>query len=296
MAKITEAYMPYLGHRTYYRIVGEKSNNNKKPLLLLHGGPGSTHNYFEVLDRLADEDSRQIIMYDQIGCGNSFVEGKPELWTKETWVGELKDLRKHLGLDEVHILGQSWGGMLSIIYACDHKPEGVKSYILSSTLPCNELWEREQKRRIKFLPDDVREAIEKAVENSDYTSKEYEEAVDVFMRRHCYNELTENSPECLKRKKKAGTEAYIEAWGPNEFTPIGTLKDYDYRDKLRDVTTPCLIVNGMEDLCSPYIAKAMYDLIPNASWELFEYSKHMCFVDENDKYVAMLKEWLAKND
>ena len=80
MAKITEAYMPYLGHQTYYRIVGERSNN-KKPLLLLHGGPGSTHNYFEVLDRLADEDQRQIIMYDQIGCGNSFLAGRPELWT-----------------------------------------------------------------------------------------------------------------------------------------------------------------------------------------------------------------------
>ena len=277
MAKITEAYMPYLGHQTYYRIVGERSNN-KKPLLLLHGGPGSTHNYFEVLDRLADEDQRQVIMYDQIGCGNSFLDGRPELWTKETWVEELKQLRKHLGLDEVHILGQSWGGMLAIIYACDHNPEGVKSYILSSTLPYNEIWEREQKRRIKLMPQHMQEAI------------------DEFMSRHCSDPITKDSPECLTRKKKAGTEAYIAAWGPNEFTPIGSLKDYNYVDKLKDVSTPCLIANGMEDLCSPFIAKIMYDLIPNAEWELFEYSKHMCFVDENDKYVDMLKQWLAKND
>ena len=142
MAQIQEGRMPYLGYETYYRIVGE-NKGNKKPLLLLHGGPGSTHNYFEVLDDLADKDGRQLIMYDQLGCGNSYLDGHPDLWTKETWLNELIALRKHLGLDEVHILGQSWGGMLAIIYECECKPEGVASYILSSTLPYNAIWESE---------------------------------------------------------------------------------------------------------------------------------------------------------
>ena len=80
--------MPFLGHRTYYRIVGE-STAGRAPLLLLHGGPGSTHNYFEVLDRIAGETGRQVISYDQIGCGNSYLDGHPELWTQETWINEL---------------------------------------------------------------------------------------------------------------------------------------------------------------------------------------------------------------
>ena len=96
--KITEGYMPYLGHKTYYRVVGE-CTGNKKPLVLLHGGPGSTHNYFEVLDRLAEEDGRQLVMYDQIGCGESYLDGHPELWNAKTWINELIELRKHLGLD-----------------------------------------------------------------------------------------------------------------------------------------------------------------------------------------------------
>ena len=66
--KIEEGYMPFLGYKTYYRIVGTASKD-KMPLLLLHGGPGSTHNYFEVLDRVAEETGRQVISYDQIGCG-----------------------------------------------------------------------------------------------------------------------------------------------------------------------------------------------------------------------------------
>ena len=97
--KISEGYMPFMGHHTYYRTVGERTD--KAPLILMHGGPGSTHNYFEVLDRVAEEDGRMLVMYDQIGCGNSYVDGRPELWKAETWVNELIALREHLGLDTV---------------------------------------------------------------------------------------------------------------------------------------------------------------------------------------------------
>jgi len=84
--KVTEGYMPFMGYQTYYRIVGEAKG--KAPLLLLHGGPGSTHNYFEVLDCIA-ETGRQVISYDQIGCGKSYLDGHPELWTQKTWIDEL---------------------------------------------------------------------------------------------------------------------------------------------------------------------------------------------------------------
>ena len=110
---IKEGYMPFMGYKTYYRIVG-KSDAGKYPIILLHGGPGSTHNYFEMLDRIA-ESGHAVIMYDQLGCGNSFVEGHPELWTPETWLNELCSLIDHLHIDRFHLLGQSWGGMLAII-------------------------------------------------------------------------------------------------------------------------------------------------------------------------------------
>ena len=295
MAKIREGYMPYLGHQTYYRIVGERKGD-KKPLLLLHGGPGSTHNYFEVLDKIADLDGRQLVMYDQIGCGNSYLDGCPELWTKETWLNELVELRRQLELDEVHLLGQSWGGMMSIIYECDYKPEGVRSYVLSSTLPYNKIWETEQKRRVAFLPEDMQEAIAEAERTENYSGEAYERAIGEFMRRYCFGPFDENAPECLTREKKAGSEAYIYGWGPNEFTPTGSLRDYDYMEKLKGFRRPCLIIDGEEDLCSPYIAKLMFDAIPNAKWELFPYSRHMCFVEEPEKYNRILIDWLNEND
>lgn len=293
--EIREGYMPFLEYKTYYRVVG-KNTGNKKPLVLLHGGPGSTHNYFEVLDRIAEEDGRQLVMYDQIGCGNSYVENRPDLWNSKVWIEELIELRKHLGLDEIHLLGQSWGGMQTLEYVCNYKPEGLKSIILSSTLPASWLWAEEAQRMIAQMPQDMQDAIKKATESGDYSSPEYQAAEAEYMRQHCAGEVTENDPECLRRPKKAGRESYVVGWGPNEFTPLGTLKDYDVINQLGNIEEPALIINGGNDLCTPYVAKFMYDRIPNSEWELFRTCRHMCFVEDNDHYVEVLKKWMNKND
>jgi len=292
--KIAEGYMPFLEYKTYYRIVGENTGN-KKPLVLLHGGPGSTHNYFEVLDKIAEE-GRTLIMYDQLGCGLSAIPSRPDLWKAETWIDELIELRKHLGLDEIHLLGQSWGGMQAIQYACQYKPSGIKSYILSSTLPSASLWEREQRRRISYMPVEMQEAIAKAEATGDYSSKEYREAEEEFMIRHCAGEVAPDAPECLKRERVRGEEAYLTAWGQNEFTPSGTLKSFEFTEELGSIQEPCLIISGVKDLSTPLIAKTMYDRIPDSEWELFEFSRHMPFVEETEKYISVLTKWINKHD
>ncbi|MCI9490516.1 MAG: proline iminopeptidase-family hydrolase [Dorea sp.] len=293
--EIREGYMPFLEYKTYYRIVGKKTGN-KKQLVLLHGGPGSTHNYFEVLDRLAEEDGRELIMYDQIGCGESYVADRPDLWNAKTWADELAALREHLGLSEIHLLGQSWGGMLLLDYVCNYKPEGLKSLILSSTLPASWMWGIEQHRMIKELPQKMQDAIEKATSSNDYSDPAYQEAEAEYMLRHAAGPVTEESPECLRRPVQKGGEAYVTGWGPNEYTPMGTLKDYDVTEQLKDIKEPALVINGGNDLCTPYIAKYMYDRIPNSRWELFRTCRHMCFVEDNDRYVELMKEWLNEND
>lgn len=296
MAKITEGYMPYLGYQTYYRIVGERKNNGKAPLICLHGGPGSTHNYYEVLDNVADEDDRMIVMYDQIGCGNSYLDGHPELWNQKVWLDELEALREHLGLDECHIIGQSWGGMMQIAYALDYKPQGVKSFIISSGHPSSSLWEREGLRRIKMMPQDMQDAINHALETGDFTGEAYNAAVAEYMDRYCTYWLGEDVPECCKRPKKSGSEAYVEGWGPNEFAPTGTLRDFEYIDRLHEIEIPSLICSGISDLCSPLVAKTMADRIPNSKWILWERARHTCFVDRHDDYCVELINWMNKYD
>lgn len=284
--------MPFMGHETYYRIVGEKTD--KAPLLLIHGGPGSTHNYFEVLDSLAETTQRQIISYDQIGCGESYLDGHKELWNLKTWIDELVALRKYLHLDKVHLLGQSWGGMLIIAYLIECKPEGIESVILSSTLPSSALWSHEQQRLISFMPDDEQKAIAKAVETGNFDDPAYLKANDHYTVLHA-DEITDSTPECFRRKKRFGTESYIAAWGPNEYTPTGTLKDFDYIDRLHEIKQRALIISGTNDECTPLIAKTMFDRIPNAKWELLDGARHMTFIDQTDKYKTILTEWLCQN-
>ncbi len=287
--KVVTGKMPFMGHETFYRIVGEPSD--KAPLLLIHGGPGSTHNYFEVLDDLAATTGRQIISYDQIGCGESYVEGQPELWTLETWEDELEALRQHLGLSRLHLLGQSWGGMLIIAYLIDRRPEGVDSVILSSTLSSSSLWSHEQHRLISFMPQHEQAAIAKAVETGNYDDDAYLKANDHYTALHA-DEITKNSPECFRRKKRFGTESYIAAWGPNEYTPTGTLKDFEYTDRLKEIAQPALIISGTNDECTPLVAKTMFDRIPNARWELLDGARHMTFIDQPDNYKRILADWL----
>ena len=291
MRKITEGYMPYLNHKTYYRIV---DGGEKTPIVLIHGGPGSTHNYMELLDSITDT-GRKVISYDQIGCGNSYLDGHPELWTADTWINELISLRKYLGLKEVILLGQSWGGMLIIKYMIDRKPEGVKGIVLSSTLPSASLWAHEQHRLISFMSKEDQEAIHFAEKNNVWDRPEYIHANEVFMKLHC-SDIKDTDPECLTRKKKSGSESYLYGWGPNEYNPTGSLKDFEYIDELYQITIPTLIMSGTNDLCTPLIAKTMFDNIPMAQWELFDGARHMCFAEDNDHYCEVLSRFVRQID
>ena len=288
--KVEEGYMPFRGYQVYYRIVGERQPG-KAPIILLHGGPGSTHNYFEVLDQIA-ETGHQVIMYDQLGCGKSYVEGHPELWKTETWVDELDALRQYLHLDQVHLLGQSWGGMLALAYVYERHPQGVRTMILSSTNPSASMWVKEQHRLVKYLPEKEQKAIAKAEATGNFSDKGYQKAIAHYMELHCAAPVTEESPECLRRPKKAGTLSYIYGWGPNELNATGDLKDFEYLDKMKSIDIPTLVINGTDDLCTPAIAKAMYDSLPNAKWEMFIGSRHMPFVEDHEHYCKVLAEWL----
>ncbi|MFD1472065.1 proline iminopeptidase [Companilactobacillus mishanensis] len=293
--KITEGYMPFGEYKTYYRIVGDLKSD-LTPLLLLHGGPGSTHNYFEVFDELTEKTGRPVVMYDQLGCGKSDMPDDDNLWTADTWVSELKQLRAYLGLDKVHLLGQSWGGMLAIIYMCDHQPAGIQSLILASTLSSSKLWAQEQHRLIKFMSKQDQEAIAEAEKTNDFTKEEYKQANSTYMHQHAIGPKTDDLPEYLTRKKQTGTRSYQVAWGPNEYNPTGNLENYDYTDKLKSIKVATLVTSGTNDLCTPLIAKTMYDQLPNTKWKLFEHSRHMAFFDEKDEYLKTLNNWLEANE
>src|ERR687888_237961 len=141
-----EGYVDFRGHRTWYRVVGDRAAGNV-PLLALHGGPGSTHNYFGPLERLADQ--RPVVLYDQIGCGNSDRPTDIE-WNVGVFCDEVDAVREQLGLERIHLVGTSWGGMLALEHVLAGAT-GIVSLILSSTTANIDEWAQEQRRLLREM-------------------------------------------------------------------------------------------------------------------------------------------------
>ncbi|MCT6892587.1 MAG: proline iminopeptidase-family hydrolase [Bombilactobacillus mellifer] len=290
---IKEGYMPFHKYRTYYRIVGDK-NPKKAPLLLIHGGPGSSHNYFELLDDYANT-GRQLIMYDQVGCGKSSIPDDESIYVKETWVEELIALRKYLHLDQIHMSGQSWGGMLEMYYLTAFNPQGIKSVMINSSPSSIKLWIKEQHRLIKYLSHEDQEAIAEAERTQNFTNVKYLAANDRYMEKYCWGTPNENSPEPLRRPTN-GKKASLIAEGPNEFTENGTISDFEVTNDLKKIHVPVLITSGTDDLCTPLIAKTVYDNIPGAKWHLFANSRHLALLDQRDEFIKLMDQWLNSHD
>ena len=144
----SEGYLSFRGYRTWYRTMGDLRSG--VPLLLLHGGPGIPGgSYDQLMTELADR--WPVVRYDQIGCGRSDRPNDPSLWRVQTFVEELTALRDTLGLDRMHLLGHSWGGMLAIEYLLT-RPEGVRSLVLSSSLCSTRHWVEEARRLRSAMP------------------------------------------------------------------------------------------------------------------------------------------------
>ena len=148
--QISEGHIPFRGYRTWYRVVGDAEQPGKSPLLCLHGGPGSGHFYLEPLEALA-ETGRRVILYDQLGCGNSDVPEDLSTYTVSLYVDEVTAVRKALGLESLHILGHSWGGMLAMEYALT-QPDGLRSLILSNTGSSMPQWMAEDAVLLRKAP------------------------------------------------------------------------------------------------------------------------------------------------
>src|SRR5919201_2621021 len=176
-----EGFVDYGGHRTWYRLVGDR-DAGAVPLLALHGGPGSTHNYFAPLERLAGE--RPVVIYDQIGCGKSDRPQDIE-WSVDVFRDEVAAVREQLGLERIHLLGTSWGGMLAQEHVLSGAG-GIVSLVLSSTLANLQHWNGEQLKLKAQLPPDVIEVLDWHEAAGTYDDPEYEQAMEPYFDRHFY--------------------------------------------------------------------------------------------------------------
>jgi proline-specific peptidase len=285
-----EGYVDFRGYRTWYRHVGDLGSD-ATPLLALHGGPGSTHNYFAPLERLASE--RPVVLYDQIGCGNSDRPADIE-WNVDVFRDEVAAVREQLGLDRIHLLGTSWGGMLAQEHLLSGAT-GIVSLILSSTLANLALWNDEQLKLRAQLPPEVVEVLDRHEAAETYDDPEYENAMDVYFERHFYRG-PEPRPELDAMDRGRAPDVYRAMQGPNEWTTTGALKGWDTRDRLHEIDVPTLVIRGAYDMCTETVAAELVSRITGAREVVFEASSHTPVLEESDGYLEVVGAFLRQVD
>ena len=285
-----EGYIPVEdGYRVWYRSAGGGGAGEQIPLLLLHGGPGAPHDYLENLQALATE-TRRVIFYDQLGCGRSDQPDEPERWRIPRFVEEVGIVRRALGLERVHILGQSWGGMLAIEYALT-QPKGLVSLILSNTTSSIPLWIAEANRLRAELPPQVQATLTRHEEAGTTDSEEYQQAMLVFYNRHVLR--TQPMPDYVQRTFDNMGQVYLTMNGPSEFHVIGVIKDWDRTDRLAEIRVPTLIISGRYDESTPTINQVLQRGIPGSEWMVLENSSHLSHVEEPELYMQAVRNFLS---
>ncbi len=281
-----QGFIEVPGGPVWYRVSGTGPGI---PLLVLHGGPGGRICGYSRLDILGNE--RPIVRYDQLGSGRSGRPDDPSLWTVERFVEELHTVRQQLGLDEMHLLGHSWGGSLAAAYVLEKGTDGIASVILSSPLLSTRMWIEDANFLRSQLPEDVQRTLTEHEHAGTTDSDEYQAASDVFYERHVFGgERAESPPEC--DGAPPGRFVYETMWGPTEFHATGTLLDFDVTDRLHAIDVPVLFIAGQFDEARPETVAEFQKLVPGSKLFVILDAAHGTLSKKPNEYRSILENFL----
>jgi L-proline amide hydrolase len=281
---------------TWYRITGSP-DGDRAPLVVLHGGPGATHDYLLSIADLAGD--RAVVHYDQLGNGRSthFPERGADFWTVELFVRELHNLVDSLGIRERHhVVGQSWGGFLAQEYALT-QPRGLRSVVLADTAASFPDFVAEANKLRAELPAEVEATLRKHEKAGTTDDPEYQQACLVFYKRHLcrldpWPQEVVESFDWLERDPTV----YHTMNGPSEFHVIGSIKDWQSKDRLGEIDVPTLIVSGRHDEATPALQETLQQGIRGSEWVVLEESSHLPHVEERERYMQIVGDWLRRHD
>ncbi|MFP6743472.1 MAG: proline iminopeptidase-family hydrolase [Alphaproteobacteria bacterium] len=279
------------GGKVWYRENGGR-HHGAVPVLCIHGGPGLSHEYMLPLADLADE--RRVIFYDQLDAGKADRPGDPANWRVERFVAEVDAVRRALDLEQVIIVGNSWGGTIAAEYAIG-RPAGLAGLVLSSPLINAHRWIADNTAYRHQLPADVQAALDEHEAAGTTDSAAYQAAVDVFSGRHGCR--MDPLPDYVLRAFDAlNAECYGTMWGPSEFTATGILADYDCSKRLHRIEAPTLFTCGEFDEAAPHSCHEYAALVPGAAVTVIDDASHMAFAEKRDEYMALMRGFIARVD
>jgi L-proline amide hydrolase len=291
--------VPFRDYETWVQITTpDDARTGVLPLFVLHGGPGMAHNYVRNIAELADESGRTVIHYDQLGCGNStHLPGAPaDFWTPDLFVEEFHTVRSALGVDDYHLLGQSWGGMLGAEIAV-RQPVGLASLAICNSPASMALWMAGADELRSQLPPETQAALTRHEEAGTVTDPEYLAATDEFYRRHlCRVVPTPQDLTDTIEQMEAEPTVYHTMNGPNEFHVLGTLRGWSIIDRLPLVTAPTLVIAGEFDEATPATWQPYVEHIADVKSHVFPDTSHCTHLEKPEEFRAVVAEFLASHD
>ncbi|KAJ3508467.1 hypothetical protein NMY22_g16607 [Coprinellus aureogranulatus] len=300
-ASVTEGHVDFkvpalpVVSQTWYKIIGDLKRG-VRPLIALHGGPGVNSRYLEILSDVTKGRPGPLIVYDQIGNGNSthFPEkiGDTKFWTEGLFLGELNNLITKLDIKEYDLFGHSWGGMLGARHATQHPP-GLKHLILMSSPASMELWVQSVNGLRAKLPADVRRVLDENEENGTTESPEYQEAVEFFYSRHLIR--IDPTPEAVAEgfaTIASDPTVYLTMNGPNEFSVSGSLRNWTIVSDIPKIQVPTLVTNGAHDEAQDIVVLPYVKRLPHGKWVKFLDSAHMAHYEEREKFMKTVADFL----
>ncbi len=275
-------------------------NNPTLKVLLLHGGPGATHEGFEAFDSYFPAAGIEYYYYDQLGSAYSDQPDEPELWEIPRFVDEVEQVRLALGLtkDNFVLLGVSWGGILAIEYALAHG-ENLKGLVISNMMSSIPAYNEYAKTVLMPAMDPaVLEEILALEARKEYESPRYMELlIPSFYTEHFLRMPFADWPDpMLRTLAKINRSIYVPMQGPSEMGASGKLEKWDRSGDLGKIAAPTLVIGAQHDTMDPKHMEWMATQFPHGRFLLCPNGGHAALYDDQQIYFTGLLAFLKDLD
>lgn len=275
-------------------------NNPTIKLLLLNGGPGATHEYFECMESFLPAEGIEFIYYDQLGCGNSDNPKDTSMWDLGRFVEEVEQVRIALNLtkENFYLLGHSWGGILAMQYALKYQ-DNLKGLIISNMMSsCPDYGKYAQEVLSKQFDPKILDTIRQIEAKADFQNPKYMELLmtNFYIKHICRIPLAQ-WPEPVNRSfGKMNQSLYITMQGPSEFGIGGNLVNWNVKTELPKIKVPTLTIGGKFDTMDPDHMKWMSTQVQNGRSLICEKGSHMSMYDDQQAYMKGLIQFIKDVD
>jgi proline iminopeptidase len=273
-------------------------NNPKVKILLLNGGPGGTHEYFQCFENFLPQEGIEFIYYDQLGCGNSDNPNDTAYWDLDRFVEEVEQVRKVLQLDKnnFYLLGHSWGGILAMQYALKYQ-DNLKGLIVSNMMSsCPDYDKYANNVLAKQFDPVVLDSVMSMEKRGDFDNPNYMGLlVPNFYEKHILRLPAAEWPDPVNRAfAKLNKSLYVTMQGPSEFGISGRLENWDVSKQLSTIQTPTLVIGAQHDTMDPEHMKWMSTQFKNGTYLYCEKGSHMAMYDDQETYFKGLIDYINK--